>query len=165
LEGCDSTTELLPPSRSPGCACLALRRASPLPLVPRSLRLPQRAPTCAGRRSHEAGLPAVARLRGSALRAKAGGEGRIRTFEDTGPTDLQSVAFDRFATSPISAGERAGANAECSARCVRICAALRFVPFRLSCFFVCGSAWRESWSWRRDLNPRPADYKSAALPD
>ncbi|SUZ77264.1 uncharacterized protein METZ01_LOCUS30118, partial [marine metagenome] len=23
----------------------------------------------------------------------------------------------------------------------------------------------ESWSWRRDLNPRPADYKSAALPD
>jgi len=20
------------------------------------------------------------------------------------------------------------------------------------------------WSWRRDLNPRPADYKSAALP-
>jgi len=24
---------------------------------------------------------------------------------------------------------------------------------------------QESWSWRRDLNPRPADYKSAALPD
>ena len=23
----------------------------------------------------------------------------------------------------------------------------------------------EAWSWRRDLNPRPADYKSAALPD
>ena len=23
----------------------------------------------------------------------------------------------------------------------------------------------DSWSWRRDLNPRPADYKSAALPD
>ena len=22
-----------------------------------------------------------------------------------------------------------------------------------------------TWSWRRDLNPRPADYKSAALPD
>ena len=29
-----------------------------------------------------------------------GGEGRIRTFEATGATDLQSVAFDRFATSP-----------------------------------------------------------------
>jgi hypothetical protein len=23
----------------------------------------------------------------------------------------------------------------------------------------------DRWSWRRDLNPRPADYKSAALPD
>src|SRR5437867_4198241 len=23
---------------------------------------------------------------------------------------------------------------------------------------------RAGWSWRRDLNPRPADYKSAALP-
>src|SRR5688500_5338777 len=30
----------------------------------------------------------------------SGGEGRIRTFEATGATDLQSVAFDRFATSP-----------------------------------------------------------------
>ena len=29
-----------------------------------------------------------------------GGEGRIRTFEAAGATDLQSVAFDRFATSP-----------------------------------------------------------------
>ena len=32
--------------------------------------------------------------------AKDGGEGRIRTFEAAGATDLQSVAFDRFATSP-----------------------------------------------------------------
>jgi hypothetical protein len=24
---------------------------------------------------------------------------------------------------------------------------------------------RSDWSWRRDSNPRPADYKSAALPD
>ena len=30
-----------------------------------------------------------------------GGEGRIRTFEAPGATDLQSVAFDRFATSPV----------------------------------------------------------------
>jgi hypothetical protein len=29
-----------------------------------------------------------------------GGEGRIRTFEAAGATDLQSAAFDRFATSP-----------------------------------------------------------------
>ncbi len=26
-------------------------------------------------------------------------------------------------------------------------------------------AFENPWSWRRDLNPRPADYKSAALPD
>ena len=59
LEGCDSTTELLPQ----------------LPALP------------------------------------SGGEGRIRTFEATGATDLQSVAFDRFATSP----NRAPAHAEADA--------------------------------------------------
>src|SRR3954471_3627972 len=29
----------------------------------------------------------------------------------------------------------------------------------------CGPECPDRWSWRRDLNPRPADYKSAALPD
>src|SRR5205823_15111617 len=33
-------------------------------------------------------------------RAKEGGEGRTRTFEAARATDLQSAAFDRFATSP-----------------------------------------------------------------
>src|SRR3954468_20651750 len=33
--------------------------------------------------------------------AKGGGEGRTRTFEAARATDLQSAAFDRFATSPI----------------------------------------------------------------
>ena len=42
-------------------------------------------------RLHDPGWP---------TRAADGGEGRIRTFEATGATDLQSVAFDRFATSP-----------------------------------------------------------------
>ena len=56
LEGCDSTTELLPP------LCLQL--------VP--IRL-----------------------------YRNGGEGRTRTFEAARATDLQSAAFDRFATSPI----------------------------------------------------------------
>ena len=61
----------------------------------------------------EAGL-AVARLR-EAHRAKEDGEGRTRTFEGAGPTDLQSAAFDRFATSPMprphisAAAERAPA--------------------------------------------------------
>jgi hypothetical protein len=31
----------------------------------------------------------------------SGGEGRTRTFEGAWPTDLQSAAFDRFATSPM----------------------------------------------------------------
>ena len=43
-------------------------------------------------RSTPAGKPAVF----------LGGEGRIRTFEAARATDLQSAAFDRFATSPAS---------------------------------------------------------------
>jgi hypothetical protein len=27
-----------------------------------------------------------------------------------------------------------------------------------------GYSWLKLWSWRRDLNPRPSDYKSDALP-
>ena len=59
LEGCDSTTELLPP-------CLAFRE--------------------------------------SFFFCISGGEGRTRTFEAARATDLQSAAFDRFATSPASCG-------------------------------------------------------------
>src|SRR3954468_4739834 len=33
---------------------------------------------------------------------RSGGEGRTRTFEAARATDLQSAAFDRFATSPAS---------------------------------------------------------------
>ena len=46
------------------------------------------------------GLPTVARGLGTQPRAKVGGEGRTRTFEAARATDLQSAAFDRFATSP-----------------------------------------------------------------
>jgi hypothetical protein len=70
--------------------------------------------------------------------AKAGGEGRTRTFEAARATDLQSAAFDRFATSPT------------------VC------YWKLALFLDACLLTR--WSWRRDLNPRPADYKSAALP-
>src|SRR5689334_21519717 len=66
-----------------------------------------------------------------------GGEGRTRTFEAARATDLQSAAFDRFATSPTVCC--------CGNACARMSNVCR-------------------WSWRRDLNPRPADYKSAALP-
>jgi hypothetical protein len=29
--------------------------------------------------------------------------------------------------------------------------------------YIC-AVWGKNWSWRRDLNPRPPDYKSGALP-
>ena len=49
------------------------------------------------------GLPPEARVKFFAHpRAKDGGEGRTRTFEAARATDLQSAAFDRFATSPAS---------------------------------------------------------------
>ena len=71
LEGCDSTTELLPRTRD------ALRPLKARPPEP-----------------HSQG-------RTTRLLLKTGGEGRTRTFEATRATDLQSAAFDRFATSPI----------------------------------------------------------------
>src|SRR5689334_5189740 len=86
LEGCDSTTELLPPSRrAPAPRPAALLRASPRCSSNCTVKTPT-------------GLPSEAR----ALRARAkdGGEGRTRTFEAARATDLQSAAFDRFATSP-----------------------------------------------------------------
>src|SRR4051812_12072805 len=88
LEGCDSTTELLPPSRPP-LRLSALRRTGPLrcdtrlPFAPH-LWLATRSPRSAKRNG-----------------GKGGGEGRTRTFEGARPTDLQSAAFDRFATSPM----------------------------------------------------------------
>ena len=44
-----------------------------------------------------------------AMRAKAGGEGRIRTSEAARATDLQSAAFDRSATSPALVERRRAA--------------------------------------------------------
>jgi hypothetical protein len=143
--------------------------------------------------------------------AQAGGEGRIRTSEGARPTDLQSVAFDRSATSPNilvrshlhyrhppRRAHRQGAASSAVG-----CGPVRPVPTLLAHLVLgtlpSGTGWRTrehqhtgpacpekrrlglprttalghssvtprcfTWSWRRDLNPRPADYKSAALPD
>ena len=88
--------------------------------------------------------PSLASQRSSlaSRRAKVGGEGRTRTFEAARATDLQSAAFDRFATSPT------------------VC----LLGIRAFDALPCGPMFTRHWSWRRDLNPRPADYKSAALP-
>ncbi len=113
LEGCDSTTELLPPSCTryaphfggPArlCALFAspsrLRRfgtttfAFSLPRQPSRL-VSVRPPSPSGLRwTTLSACP-------SRVAAKVGGEGRTRTFEAARATDLQSAAFDRFATSP-----------------------------------------------------------------
>jgi hypothetical protein len=71
----------------------SLRRVHP----PLSLSLSK--PTFSTTSSPTRGVPAVAR---SPSGEKDGGEGRTRTFEAARATDLQSAAFDRFATSPAS---------------------------------------------------------------
>ena len=91
LEGCDSTTELLPPV---GPATAPAAPATPF-------REPPTLHTYINARRSDTRLP-----RGE--RDQAGGEGRIRTSEAAGAADLQSAAFDRSATSParLSAGVR-----------------------------------------------------------
>ena len=137
LEGCDSTTELLPLAEpSPG----AMRTGS-FPPPDHTVKHPRQEPAFA--------LRAAACQSSTDPRAKAGGEGRIRTSEATWATDLQSVAFDRSATSPNLLPDPS------AARAWRANLARRHRQGLLS---------PSRWSWRRDLNPRPADYKSAALP-
>ena len=63
------------------------------------------------------------------------------------PTDLQSVPFGRSGISPFWLI----ANRQ-----------LPIVDRFLSLRFAIGDL--PDWSWRRELNPQPADYKSAALP-
>ena len=104
LEGCDSTTELLPPTclpRAPAGASAGrpatLFRTSPGRL---SGAVREAIPPC---QPAIIGWPSEPSFARTQRKAKDGGEGRIRTFEATGATDLQSVAFDRFATSPCLA--------------------------------------------------------------
>ena len=175
LEGCDSTTELLPPSRLTRLRPSALRRGKPAPSVPSnagllaSTWLPT--PLKLRRTGASRSPPSLARSRRRLRRAKAGGEGRIRTSEATRATDLQSVAFDRSATSPMfrrrSAIRHAARPPGWARR--RLLITARHDSYWVRWFL--GTAGKRAvyrlspWSWRRDLNPRPADYKSAALPD
>src|SRR5207244_2877120 len=96
LEGCDSTTELLPPPR------LASIAHSSIAHSPLRRGRPAVTFTALARRFGSLGCPLGSPSRSSLApaRAKDGGEGRTRTFEAARATDLQSAAFDRFATSP-----------------------------------------------------------------
>ena len=179
LEGCDSTTELLPPSCSPPPVSRTSARqarfssVSPTPARqaafshsgearPAFLVRPGRARPC----SVGSPYPNLASDRLAqpklAMRAKAGGEGRIRTSEAARATDLQSAAFDRSATSPALV-ERRRAAADTFLR-PRVPGRSVVRGNRLPRRLPAESRTRSDWSWRRDLNPRPADYKSAALP-
>src|SRR4029453_12763405 len=90
-------------------------------------------------------------------RAKVGGEGRVRTSVARWAADLQSAAIDRSATSPLSRRSLI-----CWSPCFR---RVPEDPLRTMNSGAGGGRGSLRWSWRRDLNPRPADYKSAALPD
>ncbi len=182
LEGCDSTTELLPPScsvlqqarpphhapcltprplpYSPGPhASLCLLQYPPVepPTRPRAHSLLERArrdPLAAsglqqsalGIREPASRCPAMQAERG--LMARGG-------FEPPKPLGRQIYSLLRL-TAPQPRRLMIGRAPACVwIRAVGIDKTRenrRVTPF-------------ETWSWRRDSNPRPADYKSAALPD
>jgi hypothetical protein len=114
LEGCDSTTELLPPPRSRASLARASAGKPAYSISPdpawcaRHFRLPIRPllarqatpPPLRSWPANRSPPPRVAIFRNTLRWAKVGGEGRTRTFEAARATDLQSAAFDRFATSP-----------------------------------------------------------------
>ncbi len=81
LEGCDSTTELLPPC-SPQLTLFSTAYGH----------------QCQRFESSMARQPTLTRV----SQAKVGGEGRVRTSVATRAADLQSAAIDRSATSPNS---------------------------------------------------------------
>ena len=109
LEGCDSTAELLPPSRS---NLRLFRRASPL---------------CAGASVRHLGSNIGPPIKVRRRRARPSGycgrrlvaRGGFEPPKPLGATDLQSVAFDRSATSPIlrSARSRNRVSARATAAC------------------------------------------------
>ena len=133
LEGCDSTTELLPPSRLPPVvACAPLRQAGRgrTRLVARGGFEP---PKPLGRQIY------------SLLRLTAPQPRRIpqrwSRNRDTRPKAGAARRTDTGAAAHLANGEITPTpGPTCHVETIR-------------------------WSWRRDSNPRPADYKSAALPD
>ncbi len=126
--------------------------------------------------------------RGRAQRARSskwwrGEDSNLRSLM---ATDLQSVPFDRsgtpprwthrharslgFLLAPTPRGTTHSADTGPWARGTRgesftlgsITRFVRTTPAKDACHEKVYS--RASWSWRWDLNPQPADYKSAALP-
>ena len=90
--------------------------------VPASLQLGDAASRPSGPPSLRGSEPRSARRPLPLMfRAPVGGEGRIRTFEARGASDLQSDAFGRFATSPPHLPSRSGSSraSPCRSDCRR----------------------------------------------
>ena len=163
LEGCDSTTELLPPFRT---AMSGERQGtSPKPEVLACLSLVT---------DHSSLL--------------FGGQGRVRT--SVGHKGRQIYSLLLLTTQPpvhveFSRRQAGMPSVDLSARlyhfkrdrtavqCRSFASALQLLwnLLNLPLSPAAGARplacrhYRFHWSWRRDLNPRPSDYKSDALPD
>ena len=92
LEGCDSTTELLPPTRLPPCACSPLRRASPFTT--------RRAPCQSDRNTRRSAVVQQPARDLSALACRAKAEGLARGgFEPPKPLGRQIYSLVRLTAS------------------------------------------------------------------
>jgi hypothetical protein len=137
LEGCDSTTELLPPSFRSGWP-LSSRHFGEA--GPPSFRLSQHEltnrPTTRLATSEARRLAALAQ----GTRLRPGPQGPNRVVGRGGFEPPKALGRQIYSLLHLTALQPPR-------------------PFR---------PWpakpADEWSWRRDLNPRPADYKSAALP-
>jgi hypothetical protein len=171
LEGCDSTTELLPPSfthfalnfgeASPLCSLLRseLRRGKPAFRFPRSLAFSLRLYRCWPRLP--SGLPGRSPPRRAHLSSATPARRRLvarEGLEPSKPLGRQIYSLLRL-TASLPRQESVFWNP-----CVRrvLCCLLLSVFLAYRFEFDCLAT--QVWSWRRDSNPRPADYKSAALP-
>jgi hypothetical protein len=204
LEGCDSTTELLPPTRLAHFADSPLRRGKPAgafqprsrpcrvfpKLMPHftdasptlavsfkpfnhqlacqpSLAAPPTISWRANRRSpHPTTIRWLANRSSRSERRLVAREG----FEPSKPLGRQIYSLLRLTASlprRYPPADAPGANVLSFSGLLSGISAVLLPPFSASRNCSCWvSLFRqETWSWRRDLNPRPADYKSAALPD
>jgi hypothetical protein len=178
LEGCDSTTELLPPSFThfaPNFGEASPRSVPSLHSELRRLRCSPRSPLRRGRLPARLGLPrsvafsltlADVWLRlppglPSVAHSRCSGERRLvarEGLEPSKPLGRQIYSLLRL-TASLPRQESVFWNP-----CVRrvLCCLLLSVFLAYRFEFDCRAT--QVWSWRRDSNPRPADYKSAALP-
>ena len=108
----------------------------------------------------------------------SGAQGRVRTSVGLRPADLQSAAINHSATcaqlpdrwfihfSALSFARKISGWSELTPQWGHRGGQIRrSKPARRFNFFAVTAPFTlRKWSWRRDLNPRPSDYKSDALP-